>query len=106
MIPDGDRRQTAESCGVVNEITASLVRYDDIVGVLVLNHDVRHHARRTLREAPHDDVVERAMREERRERFDLFSLQARTILELHGVSVWHKSASSTASAASILDHPA
>jgi hypothetical protein len=74
VVPDGDRRQTAESGGVVNEIAAPLIRENDIVGVLVLNDNGRDHARRLLGEPPHHDVVKRAMCAERLERDNFLRL--------------------------------
>jgi hypothetical protein len=43
VIPDGDRRQSTESRGIVNEPDTAGMSNDDIVGVFVLNDDILHH---------------------------------------------------------------
>ncbi len=43
VIPDGDRRQSTESRGIVDKPDAAGMSDDDIVGVFVLNDDIAHH---------------------------------------------------------------
>ena len=59
MIPDGDRRQAAQSGGVEHEVEAVGVRHHDVVRVLILNHDLLDHPARVAHEAPAHDVLER-----------------------------------------------
>jgi len=61
MIPDGDRRDGAESRGVEGEVSAVGPLDDDVVRVFVLRQDVGHRTRRMLRAQPGHHVVERAL---------------------------------------------
>jgi hypothetical protein len=42
MIPHGDRRDGAQSCGVEHDKVAAIERQDDVMSVLVLRDDLAH----------------------------------------------------------------
>ena len=61
MIPHGDRRDGAESCGVEGEEVRSVERDHDVVRVLVLGDDLGDGERRRLRSRPAEHTRQRVL---------------------------------------------
>jgi hypothetical protein len=64
MIPDGDRRDGAESGDVEDQVMAAVQREHDVMSVLILRHDLRDLMGRSRTAGPAKDV---GQGEERRE---------------------------------------
>jgi len=62
VIPDGDRRQSAESRNIVSEPNSAGMVNDDVMGVFILNDDVIDHLYRFLAKAPAHDIFQRFLR--------------------------------------------
>jgi hypothetical protein len=64
MIPHGDRRDGAESCGVEDEVIAAVQREHDVMSVLILRHDLRDLTGRRRAAGPAQDVGQGEKRRE------------------------------------------
>jgi len=62
MIPDGDRRQTAQSSRVIDEKNPARMGHHDVVRVFVLHDDIEHEPRRRKRKAHTNHILERTLR--------------------------------------------
>lgn len=62
MVPDGDRRQTAQSRDIINEPHTTRMKQNDIVRVFVLHNDIFHQLNGRLSQTPSNNVLERFLR--------------------------------------------
>lgn len=64
MIPHGDRRDGPESRGFEDQVMAGVQREHDVMGVLILRHDLRHLTCRSRAACPAKDVGQSEKRRE------------------------------------------
>ncbi len=62
MTPDGDRRQSTESRGVINKPYAARMINDDVMRVFVLNDDIFDHLHGFLPQSPTNHVLQCLLR--------------------------------------------